>query len=84
MKEPVVCRTSASSAVKVGRCLTNAEETGTSYCSGLEQQAAELDAVPTFAAELSCSDKQVLSPGSPQAVPVFSSFSSCPTEALRV
>ena len=49
----------------------------------LDWQAAELDAVPTSAAELSCSDKQVLSPGSPQAVPVFSSFSSCPTEALE-
>lgn len=49
----------------------------------LGRQAAELDAVPTSAAELSCGNKQVLSPGSPPAVPVFSSFSSCPTEALE-
>lgn len=33
MKEPVVCRTSASSVVKVGRCLINEEERGTSYSS---------------------------------------------------
>lgn len=43
----------------------------------------QLDAVPTSAAELSGGDKQVLSPGFPQAVPVFSLFSSCPTEALE-
>lgn len=48
-----------------------------------DQKAAELDADPTSAAELSCSDKQVLSPGPPQAVPVFSLFSSCPTESLE-
>lgn len=33
MKEPVVCRTSASSLVRVGRCLMNGEGRGTSYCS---------------------------------------------------
>lgn len=49
----------------------------------LDQRAAELDAIPTSAAKLSCSDKQVLSPGSPQVVPLSSSFSTCPTEALE-
>lgn len=33
MKTPVVCRASASSVLKVGRCLMNEEERGTSCCS---------------------------------------------------
>lgn len=47
----------------------------------LDWQAAEPDALPTSAAERSHSDKQVFSPGSPQAVPVSSSRSSFPAES---